>query len=61
MNKQHLNIIEDISQLDIPEYIDQHQYVKKQRCTLFAARDRLGTLDTAIFTVIGDIFMAIPR
>ena len=22
MNKQHLNIIEDISQLDIPEYID---------------------------------------
>ncbi|ENX59053.1 MULTISPECIES: poly-beta-1,6-N-acetyl-D-glucosamine biosynthesis protein PgaD [Acinetobacter] len=30
MNKSHLNIIEDVSQLDIPEYIDQHRYVKNK-------------------------------
>lgn len=47
----------DVEVLDIPEYIDQPEYVKNKNCKLYLTNNRLVLFNVAAFSTRFIIFM----
>ena len=48
MNKPKYEMIQDESQLEIPQYIDEPKYVRNKKCGLWSILFRMAGLDLAV-------------